>query len=164
MTENVQVKPKTLKNVKDAVELLYEITQEEYFGGFIKEKALVRKVATLMIEKGSIIKNGGGRRVSYKWNPVAMKPTKLFIASIAEEISEEKRAQNKRHRDKKKEEKSKPITDMEQINIEREKQEAGVVVDNPSIRQYTIQELWDEIKRQGGYIQDNRLAVTTYFD
>ena len=53
---------------------------------------------------------------------------------------------------------------MKQIETEREKQEAGVVLDNPSIQQYTIQELWDEIKRKGGYIKDNRLAVTTYID
>lgn len=164
MTENVKVSPKMLKNVKEAIELIYDITQEEYHGGFNKEKVLIRKVATSMVEKGSLIMNGRGRKTTYKWNPVAMKPTKLFIASIAEEISEAKRKENKKTFENKKAKQQKQATDMEQINIEREKQEAGVVVDNPSIRQYTIAELWAEIKRQGGYIQDNRLAVTTYFD
>ena len=60
--------------------------------------------------------------------------------------------------------KTKNNTDMNKIETEREEQEAVVAVEKPSIRQFTIEELWNEITRQGGYIKDNRLAVTTYID
>ena len=153
-----------LKNVRDAIELIYGITQEEYHGGFKHEKETLRRVATILVKRGSLIKTGDRRGATYKWNPIAMKPTKVFFASVAEELMELRRSENRKSFEKKQAKKLENNTEMEQINIEREKQEAGVVVDNPSIRQYTIAELWAEIKRQGGYIQDNRLAVTTYFD
>ena len=153
-----------LKNVRDAIELIYGITQEEYHGGFKHEKETLRRVATILVKRGSLIKTGDRRGATYKWNPIAMKPTKVFFASVAEELMELRRSENRKSFEKRLAKKLENNTEMEQINIEREKQEAGVVVDNPSIRQYTIAELWAEIKRQGGYIQDNRLAVTTYFD
>lgn len=163
MTENVQVSPKMLKNVKEIIETIYEITQTEFNGGFKKEGNLFRSVATILVKRGSLIKSGVKRWSSYKWNPIAMKPTKVFIASVAEEVTRDKAESNRKYKSMKK---SKKNTDMNmnQTDIERQKQDAGVVLDNPSIQQYTIQELWDEIKRKGGYIKDNRLAVTTFFD
>lgn len=153
-----------LKNVREAIEIIYEITQEEYRGGFSKERTALRKVAAILVKRGSLIKTSDGRYATYKWNPVAMKPTKLFIASVADELSEAKRKENRKTYEKRHAEKSKPNTEMEQFNIEREKQDAGVVLDQPSISQYNIQELWDEIRRKGGYIKDNQLALTIYFD
>lgn len=163
MTENVQVSPKMLKNVKEIIETIYEITQTEYKGGFKKEGNLFRSVATILVKRGSIIKHGERRHSTYEWNPIAMKPTKVFIASVAEELARNKSEQNRRYKSKIKSQKS---TDMNQIETEREKQEAGVVVDNPTLAQYTIQELWDEIKRRGAVIEDNRLALhtVTYFE
>ena len=158
MTENVQVSPKMLTKVKDAIELIYEITQEEYRGGFKKESCLFRSVATILVKRGSVIKTGDRRTARYKWNPIAMKPTKVFIADVAKEYVEDKHILNKNSKAKQKNNK-----DMETIETEQ-KEDAGVVIDNPSIQQYTIDELWNEIKRQGGYIKDNRLAVTTFFD
>ena len=161
MTEKVNASPKMLKNVKDAIELIYEITQEEYRDGFAKNGKLVSRVATELIKRGSLIKAVEGRNTTYKWNEVAMKPTKLFISSVAEKLAEENRVYLRRHYEKKK---SKSENEMNQVETERQRQDAGVALDNPSIQQYTIQELWDEIKRKGGYIKDNRLAVTTYID
>ena len=89
-----------------------------------------------------------------------MGPTRVLIGGITDELTGKNREYCKTYyRNKTKKEK-----EMKQIETEREKQDAGVVLDNPSIQQYTIQELWDEIKRKGGYIKDNRLAVTTYID
>lgn len=161
MTEKVNVSPKMLKDVKDAVELIYEITQEEYREGFKKEGKLFSRVAAELVKRGSLIKTGDRRWATFKWNPVAMKPTKLFIASVAEKLAEERRAWNKNHRERTK---AKNNPDMNQIETEREKQEAGVVLDTPSLAQYTIQELWDEIKRRGGDIKNNRLAIVSYID
>lgn len=155
-----------LKNVRDAIELIYGITQEEYYGGFKHEKETLRRVATILVKRGSLIKTGERRWATYKWNPVAMKPTKVFIASVAEELMELRRSENRKSFDKRQAKKLENNTEMEQINIEREKQEAGVVVDNPTIEKYTIEELWAEIKRRGVIIEDNRLALhtVTYFD
>ncbi len=161
MTENVQVSPKMLKNVKDAIELIYEITQEEYHGGFKKEGRLFSRVSTVLVKRGSLIKSGVKRWSSYKWNPIAMKPTKVFIASVAEELSREKSESNRKYKSIKKSQKN---TDMNQIETEREKQEAGVVLDTSILDKFEIIELWNAIKRKGGRIEGGHIAVTTYLD
>lgn len=160
MTENVQVSTEFLKKVKNAIELIYEITQEEYHGGFKNEKTLIRKVATAMVKKGSVIKTGDRRSATYKWNPIAMKPTNLFIATIAEEIVEQRR--KKWNNWNKKKDNQQIINEMN--NNDNEKKDACMVVETPSIEKYTIEELWYEIKRKGGYIKDNKLAYTTFID
>lgn len=116
------------------------------------------RVCTSLVNRGIITKTKKGRQFKYKW-VATMGPTRVLIGGITDELTGKNREYGKTHRDKTKKEK-----DMKQIETEREKQEAGVVLDNRSIQQYTIQELWDEIKRKGGYIKDNRLAVTTYID
>ena len=124
-----------MKDVNNAVELIYEITQEEYRDGFRNLGNLFSRVASELVSRGSLIKNGDGRYATYRWNDVAMKPTKLFIASVAEKIAEDNRKYCRRYYERKK---SKSKNEMNQVETEREKQDAGVVLDNPSIQQYTI--------------------------
>jgi len=166
MTEKTNIKPESLKKIKEAIETIYELTQEEYRGGFKPLGYNCSRVATVLVKRGSLIKTGDKKHAVYNWNPIAMKPNKLFITSVAEEIFGKKRAAQREYQRNHKRVTVKN-TDMEHIVAqEREQQTAGVVLDNPTIQNYSIEELWAEIKRRGVIIEDNRLALhtVTYFD
>ena len=150
--------------VKETIDFVYQYLLPFPDGVTMNARQLGKtgaRVCTSLVHRGIITKTKkgtGGKEFKYKW-VATMGPTKVLVGSITAELADK----NKSYVDKSKN-KSKKETTMDKIENEREKQEAGVVVDNPTIAQYTIQELWDEIKRRGGHIEGGQLAVTTYFN
>lgn len=157
MTTETNIKPKTVKKIKGIIDSIYDLTQEEYYGGFNKMGAYYKKVGTILVERGSLIKTGNLRWAHYKWNPIAMRPTNVFAISVAERLFE-KIAESKKKRDKvKKQEQESPVLETP----------ISQPVSNP-LSPFSIQGLWDEIKRRECVIHENKLALPTiqyqYFD
>jgi hypothetical protein len=166
------------KTVKETVDLVFELTTSNPDGYDIKTDefgfagSLVIKI---LVQRGILERTRvkvPGVRYRYKW-VAASAPTKVLYGSIAQEISDFYKAKNKKYPSKKKSAKKasvdaiaeEPIeNNLSQFETEREKQDAVVDIEKHYLAPFTIQELWDEIKRRGGRIEGGRLAVTTYFD
>lgn len=147
MTEEAKnLAPSTIKFVKNTVELIYGLTSDGgvYRGGFKNETTRFRRIASILVKRGSLIKEGSQRNLTYRWNPVAMAPTKVFITSIASELVEENRRHQRKSYHKKKVAEGKPLPgDLQKASLDY----------------FTIQQLWDELKRRGCSIEDNQLVL-----
>lgn len=145
---------------KETVDFIYDYLSPHPEGITMNAKQLGKtesRICSLLVRRGIITKNRSGfgaKEYRYKW-VAPMPPTKVLYGSIVDEIRDQDRGYKDRHKNKQKQD-----TVMNQIEKEREEQEAVVVVDKPSLTQYTIQELWDEIKRRGGHIEGGQIAVT----
>ncbi len=146
MTEEAKnLAPSTIKFVKETIDLIYGLTSEGvYVGGFKNETSRFRRVVSILVKRGSLIKEGSPRYMTYRWNPVAMAPTKKFIISIASELIEENRKHQRKSYHKKKVSEGKPLPgDLQKASLDY----------------FTIQQLWDELKRRGCSIEDNQLVL-----
>ena len=126
-----------------------------------------RQIATILVKRGCLNKTGSSIRPVYKWNPVAMKPTSVFVASVAEEIHDRKREANVKYYAKSKKrkndaEKETPCEIEDTFFDELEQ----VVNDNPipcdgkmpnGLELFTDEDLWEELKARGYVIEDGRL-------
>ena len=120
-----------------------------------------QRVCTKLVSRGIIEKQilGRAKGCRYKW-VASMAPTKVLYGSIAQELYHEDRKYLETHMKKMKGMKVSPIEKPQEIQVVTELFEKPV----SPLAPFSIQELWDEIKRKGGFIEDNKLAVTTYFN
>lgn len=171
----IVVLPKTLAQVKEIVDDIYVRSSMDggHHGGLWKMGARYANVGKIMLDVGSIIKSGHDQKPIYTWNPVAMAPTKQFYKTVAEKMVMKERAYASKSRGKKSDDKKelveeKPSTEIPNLApftinetiTNNLIEEAAEQIAKISIHDFTIQELWEEIKAQGGYIKDNRLAYT----
>lgn len=117
------------------------------------------RVCAELVKRGIIEKQGLGYKKGWRYRWIAtMGPTNVLYGSIAQKLYDEDRMYKDVHRKKKAAEKSK-----------------NVVVDTPSTEQplpeakreyvsdlkgFSAQELWDELKGRGYFIEGERLAIT----
>ena len=103
----------------------------------------------------------------YKW-VAASAPTKVLYGSITQELTDMFRKKNGEYNSKKKSAEKATVDEIaeEPVPAPAVTFHDGPVPVVPSLAQFTIEELWAEIKRRGGVIEDNRLALhtVTYFD
>ena len=162
------------KTVKDTVDLVFELTTSNPDGYDIKTEefgfagSLVIKI---LVQRGILertrVKVAGGR-YRYKW-VVASAPTKVLYGSIAQEISDFYKAKNAKYPPKKKSaEKAtvdviaeEPIPAPDTVTFHD-----GPVQVVPSLDPFSAQELWDELKRRGYFIEGERLCIVnkSYLD
>ena len=152
--------------VKDIVDLVFELTTStpgghalkvQDFGscGYVVVKVLVGRGILERIENRTFPKT-----YTYKW-AVASAPTKVLYGSIAQEIRDYYKRKNElasarrnsMEKPKKAEPKIEPETASEPIV------ETPVVTPTNPLAPFSIQDLWDEIKRRGGTIDNNRLVI-----
>ena len=155
------------KTVKDTVDLVFELTTSNPDGYDIKTEefgfagSLVIKI---LVQRGILertrVKVAGGR-YRYKW-VVASAPTKVLYGSITQEISDFYKAKNAKYPPKKK---SAEKATVDVIAEEPIPAPAVVTVhDGPvpavqSLDPFSAQELWDELKRRGFFIEGERLCI-----
>ena len=91
-----------------------------------------------------------------------MAPTRVLYGNIVSDIRKAKREQNARRNRAKNQE---PVIEKNCDATEKPDREAVSQsnVHNP-LENFTIQELWDEIKRRGCTIDDNKLVRKEIFD
>jgi len=171
MTESVietkKISPATLKFVKETIETIYDLTQEEYHGCMKQYGKRFREIATVLIKRGSLLNTGNRRHPVYKWNPIAMKPTKVFFASVADELVTYERGIKARYNEKKKSTVSEPEIAADNVTETFFDGIADVLHDNPLpemndvprlIESFTDEDLWEELKRRGYQVEDGELV------
>ena len=133
------------------------------------------RICSKLVSRGIIEKQmlGRGKGCRYKWI-ATMGPTKVLYGSIAQELYDEER----KYKDtfKKKGKPTKNDGDIAELADSIAKEEtkfkkAPVVTSivtktDAPLLQFSAQELWDELKSRGYFIQENRLAIvkTAYLD
>lgn len=118
-----------------------------------------REVVRTLHRRGIIsMKKMHNGKVRYKW-VAEMAPTKVLYQSIAAEIRDSQREKNKKYLATKAAAKNAetPVVDVpEEIPAEPVQVEAPKV---NILECFSGQELWDELKARGYFIEDNRLVV-----
>lgn len=163
------------KTVKEFVDFIYEYLIEHPDGLSFPMKSIVetrtqKRVASILIQRGIIEKTFipavDRRGVSYKYKWVAtMAPTKTLYGSIVTELRNEQ-SKWPSYKKKKAMEKKKPVFD-EKPNVVADvaAQEPTPIEPTPVFTGFgpfdgfSDQELWDELKRRGYSIEDNRLVI-----
>lgn len=174
MTQDIVVANSTMKIVREKVDFIYGITStpDGYTGSMSHNGSRFSAIVAILIKRGILLRSGHVNNPTYKWFNPNMSPTKTLYQSIAAEMvaRERKSVMNSYKRKKKREEEEKRAA-----AIEKEKQEAKIAEPEPKaveepqpnpLAEYTIQQLWDELKSRGVCIEDGKLAIKTvqFFD
>lgn len=161
------------KTVKETVDFIYEYLIEHPDGLVFPMREIVetrtqQRVISILVKRGIIEKKSvptdGKYGASYRYKWVAnMPPTKTLYGSIVTEIRNE---QNNWPSWKKKKKTADPQTKIEENTDELvppicEQEETQQTVFNgfAPLDGFSDQELWDELKKRGYTIEDNRLVI-----
>lgn len=139
------------KTVKETIDFVYEYLAPHPDGIVMNAKSLggvPRSIVTILVSRGILQKtyvNAVGRRgveCSYKW-AATMSPTKTLYGSVTDEL------RNIRKQRKEAGKKSKQVVAQETVP-----KEYVTTLDG-----FSAQELWDELKKRGYSIEDNRHVI-----
>lgn len=154
----VEISPETLRKVKEVIVTVYELTntEEGYRGSMHTSGTRFSLIVTILTKRGILIKGGSPTSPVYKWFNPAQAPTKNLYKSVGSELVLKERSYGKKcYQNKRKKQEGSSKTEEAPAQVE------AVVSDSRSLDMYSVQELWDELKRRGCYIEDNKLAVKT---
>ena len=155
------------KTVKEIVDLVFELTTSNPDGYEMKAKELGstgKLVVRILHQRGILERIRMRNRVHaflYKW-VAASAPTKVLYGSIAQEISDAYRANNKKYPSKKKSAEKASVDVIAEDPVPAPAVETfhdGPVLVAPSLDPFSAQELWDELKRRGFFIEGERLCI-----
>ena len=115
-------KPNTLKQVREKVDFIYELTSSEggYTGSMSNSGTRFKHITTIMVKRGILIKSGTQLHPNYRWNENAMAPTDNLYKSIAKEMVKTEREWSMRNRTKNTGEKKESLEEVAQINRDKE--------------------------------------------
>lgn len=169
MTRDITVARSTMKIVREKVDRIYELTStDDGFTGSLHSGYGTRfsSVATILLRRGVITKSGHANNPTYKWFNPAVVPTKNFYLSVAQEmVAKERERTNNWYKKNRKKATAQPPAEPAPEAAPQES--APLVRIKPDVlHNFSIQELWDELKSRGCYAVEGRLAqgVVTYFD
>lgn len=158
--------------VKDTIDFVYEMLINNPDGLQISFKdygKIEKRIVSILIKRGIITKtpiSTGRRGCAWKYKWIAtMPPTKVLYGSVVDEYRDIQRAWKSSSNEKKK----------DYLHATTEKKEDAVVLPVVELPQeerinaldgFSDQELWDELKKRGYSIEDNRLVIVkkTYLD
>ena len=160
--------------VKETIDFMYEMLIQHPNGTEFNASTLGNtpsRIVSLLVERNIIerttVFSKDGRKFRYKW-VATMAPTKVLYGSIAQQLRDWQEARNKSYNAKKKDKqvepaKEEPILTTDEPRIEKDadtiiNELAEAAKRNP-LEIYGIDELWDELKRRGCYIEDNHLVL-----
>ena len=155
------------KTVKETVDLVFELTTSNPDGYEMKAKDLGRtgqSVVKILHQRGILERIRMKNRVHaflYKW-VAASAPTKVLYGSLTQELSDMARKMNEKYNAKKK---SAEKASVDVIAEEPVPAPAVVTFHDgpvpvvPSLDPFSAQELWDELKRRGFFIEGERLCI-----
>ncbi len=147
-----------LGRVKEAVDFIYCLVNEEpdgYSAGFATCDMIVKRVVSVLVRRGALCRenagaNGNkGRGFIYKWGS-NMAPTNNLYKVVMGELQEKKKAENDRRNRKRNQAAQTPA----HIDVPATPKEYVTALDG-----FSAQELWDELKKRGYSIEDNRLVI-----
>ena len=140
--------------VKEGIDFIYNITTEQdggYRGGFSTFDSVTKLVIAELVKRGIVAREQDRTKPRtqfvYKW-AVSMSPTRALYGSVTDAIRKNRRE----YQQAKKDERKVQASDM----LEEKKEQAAI--ESP-IESFSTKELWDEIKRRGYSIEDNRLVI-----
>ena len=147
-------KPSFQSKVKESIDFIYNLTTEQpdgYRGGFATFDNVTKAFIPALVKRGVVSKEQDRTKERtqfvYKWVP-AMAPNKTLYGNIAEDIRKSRREHSRAMRDRK---------------AEARKAKAEQAVVEPAevapLASFSTKELWEEIKRRGYSIEDNRLVI-----
>lgn len=162
------------KTVKEAVDLVFELTTSNPDGYEMKAKDLGRtggSVVKILHQRGILERIRMKNRVHaflYKW-VAASAPTKVLYGSITQELSDKVRKMNEKYNAKKKSAEKASVDVIAEETVPAPAVETfhdGPVQVAPSLDPFSAQELWDELKRRGYSADENGLFIVkkTYLD
>lgn len=143
------------KTVKETIDFVYEFLAPHPEGIVMNAKSLgavPRSIVTILVSRGILqktyVKADGriGVECSYKW-AATMSPTKTLYGSVTGELRDIRKRRNEARK------KSDHVVAQETVPQESPK-EYVTTLDG-----FSSQELWDELKKRGYTIEDNRLVI-----
>lgn len=153
---------KLMKIVKDTVDSVYDYLIPHTDGITMSANDYGKRgsrVCSELVKRGIIEKKGLGHGKGWRYRWIAtMAPTNVLYGSIAQKLYDEDRMYQDAHRKKKAAEKSKKVvvdTPPTEQPLPEPKRE--YVSD---LKGFSAQELWDELKGRGYFIEGERLAIT----
>lgn len=155
------------KTVKEAVDLVFELTTSNPDGYEMKAKDLGstgKLVVRILHQRGILERIRMKNRVHsflYKW-VAASAPTKVLYGSITQELSDMARKMNEKYNAKKKSAEKASVDVIAEETVPAPAVETfhdGPVLVVPSLDPFSAQELWDELKRRGFFIEGERLCI-----
>ena len=163
--EHAQVTKYRYEETVKAIDFIYALTNNRlYSDGWGKYKFALKRVATILINRGVLVTVGNKfRKHTYKWNPTASEPTEHFYKSVAQEIANIEREYKVRKKAESvglkpvKKEEPKPSASPTPKKEEKTEPQWAIWQDDTS-----DQALWDELKRRGYTIEDNKLVKKTF--
>lgn len=147
--------------VKETVDFVYEYLAPHPEGIEMNARSLGLtqcRVVTIMLKRGIVAKKAiratGRRGVVwiYKW-VATMAPTKTLYGSIVDQLRDDGRRQHQNRKRGKAQKPEEPVQEP-QVSVEEPKKEFVTTLDG-----FSSQELWDELKKRGYSIEDNRLVI-----
>lgn len=148
-----------LGRVKDAVDFIYLLVNDApdgYSSGFSTYDMLIKRVVSVLVQRGALCRKGAGangnkgRSFIYKWGS-NMAPTNNLYKVVMTELQEKKKVQNARRNRKRNTVSQTPAP----IEVHVTPKERYVT----TLDGFSSQELWDELKKRGYTIEDNRLVI-----
>lgn len=165
------------KTVKEFVDFIYEYLIEHPDGLAFPMKSLTssrtqKRIASILVQRGIIerttIPNVGkpGHSYRYRW-AANMPPTKTLYGSIVSEIRNEQYkwpSYNGKAKKNREEVEAEPMPTP--AADEPQEQPTSVFTGFEPLDGFSDQELWDELKKRGYSIEENRLVIVkkTYLD
>lgn len=161
--EKVSLSSKTLKQFKEIVDYIYEATIVGHVGKFTGGTRLQCSVRE-MVKRGILLRTfeNGLLIPTYKWFNPATHPTETLYRSIAGAIvlTERKYAKTANANRKAKAAKKAEgiVTDIISPDTRQPVVNEALSNDNP-LEDYSVQMLWDELRRRGCTIENNKLVL-----
>jgi len=153
-----------LGKVKDAIDYIYELTANTpYRGGFSEYEKVVSDTARILVGRNIISREQDHtktrRAFIYKW-VATMAPTDTLYKSVTQELRDTQRRYEHNCKSRKKEQ-AQQDAPAEVVGIRTDNAEPVFKIsDIPSfLKSLPAQDLWDELKRRGYTIEDNRLVL-----
>ena len=152
-----KVSKELAESTKKCVDVIYELTKDGYTGSFSSlGSATLMKVLSECIKRGVVTKTRNKRQFTYLW-VAQSEPTTQFYVSVAgvigshqKELDKVKRAAQKATR----------MPQNEPVAKEEEKRVPQVIQPaQKSLKDYSIEELWGELKSRGVEVENNHLVI-----
>lgn len=166
--------PNFPKRVQDSIDFIYSLTKENVFKESWKtfNNRLLDECVAELVKLGALqktkywIDGSPGRRFIFKWNST-MAPTKVLYKNVLDRIREQHRKKNDRFRNRNKQEMLEQSIKIDQdaiIDHTIEMLQEKHVIETCNLKDFTAQQLWEELKERGYVIEDGRIVRKEYLE
>lgn len=166
--------PNFPKRVQDSIDFIYSLTKENVFKESWKtfNNRLLDECVAELVKLGALqktkywIDGSPGRRFMFKWNST-MAPTKVLYKNVLDRIREQHRKKNDKFRNGNKQEKMEQNIEINKDNAMDhtvEKIQEKHIVETCNLKDFTAQQLWEELKERGYVIEEGRIVRKEYLE